>query len=335
MKRVLVYDSKPYDHKSFTEHNNPRQTGVEFEFIKYRLDEKTVSLAKNFEAICIFVHDCANREVLLKLKKLKIKLIILRCAGFNNLDLSAAKELGIKVFRVPEYSPNAVAEHAVALLMALNRKVYRSFRRVTEGNFSLDGLLGFDLFGKTVGLIGTGKIGKIFARIIKGFGTEVIAFDRFPDEEAAQEIGFSYVNLEEVYRRSDVISLHVPLLEETNHMINENSISQMKDGVTIINTSRGKLIDTKALVAALKSRKISGAGLDVYEDEDSYFFEDWSNKIMTDDVLARLISFNNVLVTSHQAFFTREALTKIAQTCLENLRVGFSEDPKENSNQLA
>jgi len=334
MQRVLVYDSKPYDKKSFEEHNNSDQTGINFEFIKYRLDERTVCLAENFQAVCIFVHDCANREVLFKLKELKIDLLILRCAGFNNLDLKAAKEFGIKIFRVPEYSPNSVAEHAVALLMALNRKVHRSFRRVTEGNFSLDGLLGFDLFGKTVGLIGTGKIGKIFAKIIKGFGTEVIAFDKFPDQQAAKELGFRYTDLEEIYHRSDVISLHVPLLKETNHIVNQHSISKMKDGVVIINTSRGGLIKTKDLVEGLKAGKISGAALDVYEDEDSYFFEDWSNKIMTDDVLARLISFNNVLVTSHQAFFTKEALTQIAKTSIQNLKDGFSEIPKKSYNQL-
>ena len=247
-----------------------------------------------------------------------VKLLALRCAGFNNVDLAAAKDK-LPVVRVPAYSPYAVAEYSLALMLSLNRKIHRAYWRTRDGNFSLNGLMGFDMHGKTIGIIGTGKIAKILIKILKGFGMRILAYDVFPDHKFAEEEGITYTTLDELYRESDIISLHCPLTEETRYLINDSSIDKMKDGVMIINTGRGQLIHTNALIEGLKEKKISAAGLDVYEEEGDYFYEDKSDKIIDDDVLARLLSFNNVIVTSHQAFFTKEAMQNIAETTLQNI----------------
>lgn len=322
--KVLFFDSKPYDIESFRRIEN----GLSFDFLEVKLNPHTASLAQGYEAVCIFVHDQACEETLRILKEGGTKLIALRCAGYNNVALKAASEQGIQVVRVPEYSPYAVAEHAAALIMTLNRKTHRAYARVRENNFSLNGLLGFDMHGKVVGIVGTGKIGQVMIRIMKGFGCEVLAFDLYPNVKFASEQDFKYVSFEEICKRSDIISLHLPLTKETRHLINSASIEKMKDGVILINTSRGSLIDTVALIQALKSQKIKAAGLDVYEEEDAYFFEDFSGDIVQDDVLARLMSFNNVIITSHQAFFTEEALSNIAQTTVYNLQEYFQQSPK-------
>jgi D-lactate dehydrogenase len=253
-----------------------------------------------------------------------VKLIALRCAGFNNVDLEAAHKFGLQVVRVPAYSPHAVAEYAVALMLALNRKINRAYWRTRDGDFSLHGLLGFDMYGKTAGIIGTGRIAKVLIHILRGFGMEVVAYDIFPDEAFARQEGFSYVSLDELYARADIVSLHCPLTDQTRHIIDAEAIGKMKEGVMLINTGRGQLIHTEALIGGLKSRKIGSAGLDVYEEEANYFYKDESDKIIGDDVLARLLTFNNVILTSHQGFFTREALENIARTTLQNIR-DFSE----------
>lgn len=255
-----------------------------------------------------------------ELARMGVRLIALRCAGFNNVDLKAAAEHGITVVRVPAYSPYAVAEHAVALMLSLNRKVHRAYWRTRDGNFALHGLLGFDMHGKTAGIVGTGKIARALIRILRGFGMEVLGYDPCPDEAFARESGMTYVPLTELYRRSDIISLHCPLTDRTLHMIDAEAIGQMKDGVIIINTGRGQLIRTSDLIEGLKEKKIGAAGLDVYEEEADYFYQDTSDRIMDDDMLARLLSFNNVILTSHQGFFTREALDNIARTTLENIQ---------------
>jgi D-lactate dehydrogenase len=278
------------------------------------LNSQTAPLAQGCEAVCAFVNDKLDRSCLEVLRNHGIKMIALRSAGFNHVDLKAARDLEIVVARVPGYSPNAVAEYTLGLLLTLNRKIHKSYLRVKELNFSLDGLIGFDLAGKTVGVIGTGKIGTIFARALKALGSEVMVYDQKPSPE------FKNVSLEELFFKSDIISLHVPLTTETKYLINESSINKMKDGVFIINTGRGGLIDTKALISGLKSKKIGGVGLDVYEEEEAFFFQDHSERGINDDTLARLISFPNVLISSHQAFLTKEALTNIAETTLFNLR---------------
>mgnify|MGYP003374056382 FL=1 len=249
-----------------------------------------------------------------------VKLLALRCAGFNNVDLKAAQELGIRVVRVPAYSPYAIAEHVVALILSLNRKTYRAYLRTRDGNFTLNGLMGFDLHGKTAGIVGTGKIARILIRILQGFGMNIVAYDIYPDAEYAKNNNVEYVSLDELYSRADVISLNCPLTEENRHLINADAVSKMKKGVMIINTGRGPLIDTQALIDGLKSGQIGSAGLDVYEDERTYFYQDKSDKVITDDKLARLLSYNNVLVTSHQAFFTNEAMTNIVTTTLQNCK---------------
>ncbi|MDX1919737.1 MAG: 2-hydroxyacid dehydrogenase [Candidatus Caenarcaniphilales bacterium] len=331
-KKILVFDAKPYDTISFDKLPAVKNKELLLDYVEFKLGRKTASLAEGYDAVCVFVHDLADEQTLKSLKDHGIKLLALRCAGYNNVALKAAKELDIKVLRVPEYSPYAVAEHAVALIMSLNRNTHRAFLRVRDSNFSLNGLVGFDMHGKTVGLIGTGKIGQVAARILKGFGCKVLAYDLYKNEKAAQEIGFEYVALKELYSSADIITLHLPLTLETYHMINKESLRMMKDGVVIINTSRGQLIDTKELINGLKSGKVKAAGLDVYEEEDEYFFEDWSNQVVQDDDLARLLSFNNVLVTSHQAFFTEEALFNIADTTVKNIQAFF--DGKELVNEV-
>jgi D-lactate dehydrogenase len=266
------------------------------------------------------VNDIADAQVIRAMAANGVKLIALRCAGYNNVDLNAAQENGIKVVRVPAYSPYAVAEHTVALMLALNRRIPRATWRTRDGNFSLNGLLGFDMHGKTAGIIGTGKIAKILIQILKGFGMNILAYDLYPDYNFAREHQVVYTSLDELYHSSDIISLHCPLTEQTKYLINDYSISKMKDGVMIINTGRGQLIHTNALIEGLKNKKIGSAGLDVYEEEGDYFYEDKSDRIIDDDVLARLLSFNNVIVTSHQAFFTHEALENIASTTLQNIK---------------
>lgn len=325
--KIAFFDTKPYDTQSFDNIN--KDYNYSLKFYNPRLTIDTVSLTKGFDAICIFVNDILNKEIIEKLVQNKIKLIALRCAGYNNIDLKSVYKK-IHVVRVPAYSPYSVAEHAVGLMLSLNRKIHKAYYRTRDNNFSINGFLGFDMFEKTAGIIGMGKIGKILANILKGFGMKILAFDRYPDNEYARKSGIIYTDLETIYRDADIISLHCPLNKETYHIINEKSISRMKDGVMIINTGRGQLINTKALIEGLKNSKIGSAGLDVYEEESEYFFEDFSTENIRDDILARLLTFNNVLVTSHQAFFTKEALANIAGTTLENIKQYLQNKRLEN-----
>lgn len=315
--RVAFFDTHKFERSVFERIN--AQFNQSLSFFENRLQPETALLAKDFDVVCSFVNDKLNKETLQLLKNQGTQLIALRSAGFNHVDLKAADELQIKVARVPEYSPFAVAEHAVALLLCLNRKIHKSYLRVRELNFSLDGLVGSDLHGKTVGVIGTGKIGKVFAQIMSGFGCRILLNDIYPDLEFSKKWGASYTSLEELYRESHIISLHVPLTSETRYLINHHSLSQMKKGVFIINTGRGALIKTKDLIDSLKKGHLGGAGLDVYEEEEKVFFQDHSEDILQDDVLARLLTFPNVLITSHQAFLTHEALENIAHTTLSNI----------------
>lgn len=318
MKRVkvTVFSSKPYDERFLRAAN--RMEGHELVFIENRLKAETAILARGSEAVCAFVNDQLDELTLENLASGGTRFIAMRCAGFNNIDLAAATAAGLKIARVPAYSPHAVAEHTVALLLCLNRHIHKAHNRVREGNFSLDGLIGMDIHGKTVGVIGTGTIGSIFARIMVGFGCEVLAHDLVPDAKCLAA-GVSYVTLGELFRRSHAISLHCPLMPSTHHLVNAASLDQMRDGVFIVNTSRGALIDTEAAIAAIKSGRIGGLALDVYEEESELFFEDLSFGIIQDDVFMRLTTFPNVLVTGHQAFFTTEALENIARTTLANL----------------
>ena len=314
--KVAVFDTHRFE-RSFFEAVNLR-FGHTLAFFEARLNEGTAPLAADFAAICAFVNDRLSANVLTRLKDLSVELIALRSAGFNNVDLAAAGRLGLKVVRVPAYSPHAVAEHAVTLILALNRKVHRAYSRVRELNFSLDGLVGFDLYQKTIGIIGTGKIGTVMAQILSGFGCQVLAYDKIVNSELDTS-RVTYTSLSELYRLSDIVSLHVPLTHETRHLIDSGALSQMKPGVMLINTGRGALIETKALIESLKSGHIGYAGLDVYEEEENVFFQDLSDQVLQDDVLARLLTFPNVLITSHQAFLTREALGNIAETTLRNI----------------
>lgn len=315
---IAFFGSKPYDEASFNEKN--KDFGFELRFYKGHLNKNNVILTQGVDVVCIFVNDTANAEVIRLMAANGVKLLALRCAGYNNVDLKAAAECGIAVVRVPAYSPYAVAEYTVALMLSLNRKIHRAAWRTREGNFSLHGLLGFDMHGKTAGIIGTGKIAKKLISILRGFGMNILAYDLYPDYNFARENQVVYTTLDELYHSSDIISLHCPLTEQTKYLINDYSISKMKDGVMIINTGRGQLIHTNALIEGLKNKKIGSAGLDVYEEESQYFYEDRSDKIIDDDTLARLLSFNNVIVTSHQAYFTQEALSNIATTTLQNVR---------------
>ena len=296
-------------------------------FFEVHLKQETLELAKGYEAICVFVNDKIDQSMLKELHKNGTKLIALRCAGFNNIDIKAAQEIGITVMRVPAYSPYAVAEHTLALILTLNRKIHKAYNRVRESNFSLDGLLGFDLYGKKAGIIGTGKIGKLVAKILSGFGCEVLLYDPFPDDHL--EYG-EYYDLKTLLNDSDIISIHCPLNDKTKHLINKESIALMKDGVMIINTSRGAIINTKDAIQGLKSCKIGYLGLDVYEEEEKFFFEDHSETIIQDDILMRLISFPNVIVTAHQAFFTQNAMRNIAVTTLKNIK-DFEENKELNN----
>ena len=313
---VAVFDTHRFDRAAF-EKENARNGGPrhELRFFGARLDSKTARLATDSGAICAFVNDLVDRPALTALAGLGVRLIALRSAGYNHVDLVAARELGLTVTRVPDYSPYAVAEHAVALLLALNRKLHRAYNRVRESNFSLEGLVGFDLHGKTVGIVGTGKIGGVFANIMAGFGCRLLAFDAFP----RHDLPVTYVDSARLLAESDVISLHVPLLPETRHFLNAESIARLKPGAFIVNTSRGALIEAQALVDALKCGHLGGAALDVYEEEAGIFFHDLSGEVLQDDVLARLISLPNVLITSHQAFLTHEALANIAHTTLDTI----------------
>jgi D-lactate dehydrogenase len=314
--RIAVFDTHRHDRIFLDEAN--LELGHSLTYFEPRLNTQTVALATGFDVVCSFVNDRVDRETLVKLREGGVRLIALRSAGFNHVDLAATAELGVTVVRVPEYSPFAVAEHAVALILALNRKIHRAHARVREGNFSLDGLLGFDLHGKTIGLLGTGRIGRAAARIFHGFGCQVVAYDRDPSP-AMRELGVAYVTIEELYERSDIISLHVPLAPSTHHMIDATALARMKRGVMLVNTGRGALIDSRALIAALKTGHVGSAGLDVYEEEEGVFFEDLSEQVLQDDVLARLLTFPNVIVTAHQGFFTREALAAIASTTLASV----------------
>jgi len=314
--KIAVFDSHGYDRSAFEEVNKSFQH--ELIFFDARITRDTAQLAVGFPAICAFVNDKLDLEALKILKAGGTKLVLLRSAGYNHIDLKAAKTLGLAVTRVPEYSPFAVAEHTTALILTLNRKIHKAYNRVRELNFALDGLVGFDLHGKTVGVIGTGRIGAVFARIMRGFGAKVLAFDRFENHNLAADIGFSYCAIDELLSSSDVISLHIPLTPETHHLIDEREFSLMKKGAMLVNTSRGGLIATKALIASLKTGFLGSAALDVYEEEEGVFFHDLSQSGLGDDVLARLLTFPNVLITSHQAFLTKEALANIAETTLES-----------------
>ncbi len=314
---VAVFDAKPYDRDFFELHVGD---GLGFRYFEARLGPDTVELAKGHRVVCPFVNDHLDRSVIEGLAAHGVGLIALRCAGYNNVDLAAAEAHGISVVRVPAYSPHAVAEHAVALLLALNRKTHRAYNRVREGNFSLAGLVGFDLHGRTAGVIGLGKIGRCLAEILVGFGMRVLAHDPYPDETYARDAGLELTTLDELLKASDVVSLHSPLLPSTHHLINAARIATMKQGVVLINTSRGGLVDAAALIDGLKSGQIGAAGLDVYEEESDYFFQDRSDRVIADDLLARLMTFNNVIITSHQAFLTEEALGNIAATTAGSIR---------------
>lgn len=321
MKKIAFFDAKPYDKIYFTPLSE--QHGYQFKYFEHKLNEDTAGLAAGYDGVIAFVNDTLDKNVIETLYQNGITLIAMRCAGFNNIDFKAAFGK-VHVVRVPAYSPYAVAEHAMAMLLTLNRKIHKAYNRTRDFNFTLNGLTGFDLHGKTAGVIGTGKIGRVFIDICKGFGMKVIAYDPYPAE------GIDYVSLDELCQRSDVISLHCPLTESTHHIINSHTLSQMKDGTYLINTSRGALIDSEALLEALKSGRLGGAGLDVYEEESDFFYEDRSDRVMQDDVLALLVAMPNVLVTSHQAFLTNEALENIAQTTVDNLDAYFQDQPLYN-----
>lgn len=312
---VAFFSAKKYDRASFLAANADRH---HLRFLEPHLDLETAPLAHGSDAVCAFVNDTLDATVLEELAKLGVRFIALRCAGFNNVDLAAAARLGIGVGRVPAYSPHAVAEYTVALMLTLNRQVHRAYNRVREGNFSLEGLMGFDFHGRTVGLIGTGKIGAIAAKILLGLGCKVIAYDPFPNKECVA-LGVEFVRLDHLFSDSHIVSLHCPLTPENHHLISDAALAKMRDGVMIINTSRGALIDTRAVIEALKSGRVGYLGLDVYEEEGDLFFEDLSDKIIADDIFTRLLTFPNVLITGHQAFFTRNAMDNIAATTIANL----------------
>ncbi|MEG1041223.1 MAG: 2-hydroxyacid dehydrogenase [Pseudomonas sp.] len=314
--RVLFFSSQTYDQDSFN--HAPATHGLEMHFQPARLTEDTAALAGGHEVVCAFINDDLSAPVLERLAAGGTRLIALRSAGYNHVDLAAAKRLGLAVVRVPAYSPHAVAEHAVALILALNRRLHRAYNRTREGNFSLHGLTGFDLHGKTVGVVGTGQIGATFARIMAGFGCQLLAYDPYPNPELLA-LGARYLELPELLRQAQIISLHCPLTEHTRHLINAQSLAQLQPGAMLINTGRGALIDTPALIEALKDGQLGYLGLDVYEEEAQLFFEDRSDLPLQDDVLARLLTFPNVIVTAHQAFLTREALAAIAETTLDNI----------------
>lgn len=315
--KIAVFNTKSYDKDYFENYN--KNYHFDFTFLETALNKKTAELTKGFDAVCVFVNDVVNRETINILSNNGIRLIALRCAGYNNVDLDAAKEYNIKVVRVPAYSPEAVAEHAMALILTLNRKTHKAYNRVREGNFSLKNLIGFNVHGKTIGVIGTGQIGAAFCHVVQGFGVQILAFD-IKENQDVKDLGVTYVSLNELFKKSDIISLHCPLNQHTKHIINKSSIAKMKDGVMIINTSRGALIETNDVIEGLINNKIGYLGIDVYEQEENLFFEDHSEHIIKDETILRLMSFPNVLITSHQAFFTKEAMDKITTTTLENIK---------------
>ena len=317
--KVAFFDTKPYDKPSFEKYGE--QYGIKFKYFEAKLNEDTAELAHGFDAVCVFVNDTVDAKVIDKLNELGVKVLALRCAGFNNVDMKYAYGK-LHVLRVPAYSPYAVAEHTMALLLTSIRRIHKAYIRSRDFNFSLNNLTGFDLFGKTVGIIGTGKIGKVFINICRGFGMKVLCFDKYPDKSIEDGEYVKYVSLGEIFTTSDVISLHCPLTDETYHIIDDKALQKCKRGVVILNTSRGALVDAEALLTGIKSRKVGAACLDVYEEESDLFFEDNSGHILEDDTLARLISMPNVIVTSHQAFLTEEALQNIAETTVKNI-VGF------------
>ena len=323
--KVAIFSAKKYDREFLSAANAPRH---ELRFFEPHLSEETVNLATEFNAVCVFVNDQVNAAVIAKLRSLGVQLIALRCAGYNNVDLAAATKHGITVVRVPAYSPYAVAEHTVALMLALNRKLHRAYNRVREGNFALDGLVGFDMHGKTIGVIGTGQIGTVVAQILTGFHCPTLAFDPFPNA-TCRSLGVRYIELNELFEQSDIITLHCPLTPENKHMICDAAVAKMKNGVMLLNTSRGALLDTVAIIDGLKSGKIDFLGLDVYEEEEEIFFEDRSGLILSDDVFARLLTFPNVIITGHQGFFTREALLNIAGTTVDNITKFENNQPLE------
>ena len=315
--KIIFFDIKDYDKEFFKKYE--KDYNFEMTFLKVRLTEETANLTKGYDIVCGFANDNINKETIDIMAKNGIKLLAMRCAGFNNVSLKDIHNR-FKVVRVPAYSPHAIAEYTVGLILAVNRKIHKAYVRTREGNFSINGLMGFDLDGKTAGIIGTGKIGQILIKILKGFEMKVIAYDLYPNQKAADELGFEYVSLDELYAKSDIISLNCPLTKDTQYMINRRSMLKMKDGVILVNTGRGQLIDSADLVEALKDKKIGAVALDVYEEEENYFFEDKSNQVIEDDILGRLLSFYNVLITSHQAYFTKEAVDAITVTTLNNIR---------------
>ena len=315
--KIIFFDIKDYDKEFFKKYE--KNYNFEMTFLKVRLTEETANLTKGYDVVCGFANDNINKETIDIMVENGIKLLAMRCAGFNNVFLKDIHNR-FKVVRVPAYSPHAIAEYTVGLILAVNRKIHKAYVRTREGNFSINGLMGFDLDGKTAGIIGTGKIGQILIKILKGFEMKVIAYDLYPNQKAADELGFEYVSLDELYAKSDIISLNCPLTKDTQYMINRRSMLKMKDGVILVNTGRGQLIDSADLVEALKDKKIGAVALDVYEEEENYFFEDKSNQVIEDDILGRLLSFYNVLITSHQAYFTKEAVDAITVTTLNNIR---------------
>lgn len=325
--KIAFFDTKPYDKPSFDKYG--KEYGIDFKYFETKLNEDTVELAHGYDGVCVFVNDTVNAAVIDRLEEMNVRMLALRCAGFNNVDMKHAFGR-LHVFRVPAYSPYAVAEHTMALLLTSIRRIHKAYIRSRDFNFSLSGLTGFDLHGKTVGVIGTGKIGRVFVDICRGFGMNVLAFDKYPAEGLDNGDTIRYTDLEELFSKSDIISLHCPLTDETHHIIDEEAIEKCKKGVVILNTSRGALVDAQALLEGIKSRKIGAACLDVYEEESDLFFEDNSGHILDDDILARLISMPNVIVTSHQAFLTQEALENIAETTVRNLSVFSTTGQCEN-----
>ncbi len=319
MLEVAVFDTHRFDREALERAGTGKIPGVTFRFLEPRLQLQTAALAAGCGAVCVFVNDCVDAAVLEVLAGSGVRLVALRCAGFNNVDLGAARRLGVAVVRVPEYSPHAIAEHAVALILALNRKLVRAASRIRDGNFLLEGLVGFDLFGKTVGVVGTGRIGAVFARIMHGFGCKILGLDPRPDQDLVRETGLEYCELRELLSRCDIVSLHLPLNEGSRHLLNAETISWMKSGAMLVNTGRGALVETEALMAGLKSGQIGAAGLDVYEEEEGVFFEDHSGEVLNDEKLTWLLMCPNVLVTAHQAFLTREALHELATATLSNV----------------
>ena len=315
--RIIFFDIKDYDREFFEKYG--KNYNYEMSFFKSRLSLENVHLTKGYDVVCAFTNDDIGKETIDAMAENGVRLLAMRCAGFNNVSLKDIHNR-FKVVRVPAYSPHAIAEYTVGLILAVNRKINKAYVRTREGNFSINGLMGVDLYGKTAGIIGTGKIGQILIKILKGFDMKVIAYDLFPNQKAAEELGFEYVSLDELYANSDIISLNCPLTKDTQYMINRRSMLKMKDGVILVNTGRGQLIDSADLVEALKDKKVGAVALDVYEEEEDYFFEDKSTQVIEDDILGRLLSFYNVLITSHQAYFTKEAVEAITVTTLNNIK---------------